>query len=134
MGRFQLLNVYLLLALGTGCVNCWFAAQPDCVGTHSIDLQDSDGMYLRDFNGQIRVPDQDLVIDVQCRTDTYTTTVHYACGTKGLKIRHFEHPVLISVATVDGSQMAEESFELTIGTAPDACSCDEFKTHTMVLQ
>ena len=134
MGRFQLINICLLLSLSTGCVNCWFAAQPDCVGTHSIDLQDSDGMYLRDFNGQIQVPDQDLVIDVQCRTDTYITTVHYACGTEGLKISHFEHPILISVETVDGSQAAEETFELTIGVAADECSCNEFETHTMVLQ
>ena len=134
MGRFQLLSVCLLLSLGTGCMNCWFGGQPDCVGTHSIDLQDSDGMYLRDFNGQIQVPDEDLVIDVQCRADAYTTTIHYACGTEGLKIRHFEHTIVISVETIDGSLGAEEHFELTIGTAVDACSCDEFETHTMVLQ
>ena len=134
MTHFQLLKRCLLLSLCTGCMNCWLAAQPDCIGTHSIDLQDRDGMYLRDFDGQIQVPDQDLIIDVQCRTDTYTTTIHYACGTEGLKIRHFEHPIFISVATVDGSQTAEENFELTIRAADDACSCDEFETHTMVLQ
>ena len=134
MGRFQLLNVCLLFSLSTGCINCWFGGQPDCIGTHTIDLQDSDGMPLRDFNGQIQVPDENLVIDVQCRTDTYTSTIYYACGTEGLKIRHFESPVFISVETVDGSQTAEENFELTIGTAADACSCDEFETHTMFLQ
>ena len=134
MGRFQLLKVGLLLSMCAGCINCWLGGQPDCVGTHNIDLQSSDGMYLRDFNGQILVPDEDLVIDIQCRTDTYTTTIHYACGSEGLKIRHFEHPVFISVETVDGSQTAEQSFELTIWVAPDSCSCDEFETHTMVLQ
>ena len=134
MAHFQLIKLYLLLSLCTGCMNCWFAGQPDCVGTHSIDLQDSNGMYLRDFDGQIRVPDDDLVMDIACRTDTYTTTIHYACGTEGLKIRHFESPVFISVETVDGSQTAEDTFELTIRTADDACSCDEFETHTMTLQ
>ena len=40
----------------------------------------------------------------------------------------------VTAETVDGSQTAEETFELTIGAAADACSCNEFETHIMVVQ
>ena len=129
-----LISMLFWSSFTTGCMDCWFVAQPECIGTHSILVQDRSGSSLQDFNGQITVSNETLTIDVECRTDTYRNTEYYACGAKGLKLRHFDNPVTNTIETLDGRETAEEQFELQIRSAPDTCSCELFETHTMNLE
>ena len=128
-----LISTLLMSSFTAGCLDCWFVAQTECIGAHSILVQDSSGSYLQDFNGQIAVPNETLTIDVECRTNTYRNTEYYACGAKGLKLRHFDNPVTLTIETLDGRETAEGQFELQIGSAPDTCGCESFETHTMNL-
>ena len=129
--RIVLLALSILFTVG--CVECLFRGQPDCIGSHTIVIEDAQGVSLSNFDALLSVPSIGVMIEITCREEMYNSSEDHVCTSKGINIRHFDEPIEIEIKNLEGTQQARETFELSITPASDECTCAAFETHTMTL-
>ena len=132
---FRLHVILLLVSVvyTVGCVECLFRGQPDCIGNHTIVIEDAQGVSVSNFDALLSVPSTGVMIEISCREEVYNSSEYYVCTSRGVKIRHFDEPIDLEVKNLEGTQQVRETFELSITPASDECTCAAFETYTMTL-
>ena len=131
--RLDRIALLIALLMTVGCVECWFEGQPDCIGNHTIIVEDSQGTAVSEFDALLSVPSTGIMIEISCRTEVYNSSEYHVCTSRGLNIRHFDEPVDIEIASIDGTQQASGTLELSITPASNECTCASFQTYMMRL-